>query len=139
MKLTNEQLWLASKGLSVLQQTYMMQAAQDGAAAQKAMDVATINAQVMAAVGAIERNQQLLLAQYGNTVQGPNGSEFSLAGVEESKLREYEAAYENLMVATQDLGFEAIVITPQDLGNLQARPDALAAVRPIVRLGVGEE
>lgn len=140
MKLTNEQLWLIAKGLPIFQQTLMMQAAQSAEAAQRAMDVATINQQVIAAVGAIERNQSLLLAQYGNTVAGPNGgTEFSMAGVGPDKLREYEAAYENLMAATQDLGFMAIRITPSDIQNLQARPDAFAAIQPIVKLDIEEE
>lgn len=139
MKLTNEQLWLVAKGLPIFQQTLMMQAAKDREAAQRAMDVATINQQVIAAVGAIERNQSLLLAQYGNTVAGPNGgTEFSMAGVEPEKLKEYERAYENLMVATQDLGFTAIKITPNDITNLQARPDAFAAIQPIVKLEIEE-
>lgn len=132
--LTYEEVGMASQGLQALQQVYMMRAAVEPEAAQRAMDMASVNNHLLAEIGALNRNKDILLAQYGNPQADAQGRTGFLLDKDPKKIVAYEKALTALMESRRWMPFELIPITPMDLQALGARPEVLAMLRPIVVL-----
>lgn len=132
--LTYEEIRSLPDGLRVLQQGIMMRAGMDGeagmAAAQQAMDIAKIARHVQAEIGSLQRNMEMLLAEYGVR----EGQGYVLDNANKEKMEAYRKAVENILASQRTMPFEPIALTPLDIQNMSGRPDALAAISPIVTL-----
>lgn len=130
--LTYEQIGMASEGLQSLQQVYMVRAGAEPEAAQRAMDLASVNNHLLAEIGSLTRNKEILLAQYGVPQPGPQGRTSFILKEDEESVEAYRAGLESLMLSTRTMPFERIKVTPGDLQALSSRPDILGMLQPIV-------
>ena len=127
VKRTNAEIVQIQEGLSAFQQVCMMLAGTDQAAAQRAMDIARLNAAYIAAIGVYRQAQEMLVAEFGEP--RPGGQGFVI-----TDFSSYQPALEALAQATQLVPSDVIEITTGDLMNLQGRPDVLAKLSPIAAL-----
>ena len=130
--LTYEQIGLASEGIQTLQQVYMMRAAADQAAAQRAMDLASVNNHLLAEMGTLQRNKEILISLHGVPQQSQQGRTAFTLKEDPENVQAYKDGLEALMQSTRTMPFELIEVKPMDMQALSSRPDVLAMIQPII-------